>query len=120
MEGDAVEGFADEVDVFFLPGRVFGRGEDGEFFGQFRIEGDGFALVFFLLLRRFGGGDVRGGGAYVVAGGGVGGFGGRDGGPEFGLDGGGLGGSGLEIVGSIMRGVEDGSQLTLPRTSCHM
>lgn len=98
VEGDAVEGVPDEMDVFFLPGRVFGCGEDGEFFRQLRVEGDGFALVFSLLLRRFGRGDVRGGGAYVVAGGGGGGVGGGDGGPELGLDGGGLDGLGLERV----------------------
>ena len=83
-----LEFIAHEGDVFFLPGGVVCGGEDGEFLGEFRVKGDGFAFVLFLQLCRFGGGDGRCGGADVVTGCGEGGAGGGDGGVEGGLDGG--------------------------------
>lgn len=90
VEGDAVEGGTGEVDVFLLPGGKGGGGEDGEFFGAFGVEGDGFAFVFAFLLRGFGGGDGGGGGADVVSGGCEGGVGWGHLRPEGGLDGGGV------------------------------
>lgn len=66
-EGGAVEGLAHHFDVLALPGRVGFGGEDGELFGQFGVEGYGFAFFFFLELRGFGGGDARGGTADVFA-----------------------------------------------------
>ena len=78
--------FTHEVDVLFLPGRVRGRREDGEFFGPLRVEGGGFAFGLLLQLVGFRGGDGGGGGADVFAGGGERGGGERNVGPEGVLD----------------------------------
>lgn len=86
-EGEGIEGVADHVDVFGLPGGVGCCGEDGEFLGQFGVEGDGFAFFLFFELRGFGGGDAGGCVADVFASGGEMGLGERDGGPESELDG---------------------------------
>lgn len=69
-EGEGVEGCADHFDVFGLPGWVGCCGEDGEFFGEFGVKGDGFAFFFFLELGCFGGGDVGGCVADIFASGG--------------------------------------------------
>ena len=78
---------AHEVDVLFLPGRVRGRGEDGEFLGPLGVEGRGFAFGLLLELVGFRGGDGGAGGTDVFARGGEGGGGEGDAGPEGGLDG---------------------------------
>lgn len=79
---------------------MFGRGEDGEPFGELGVEGDGFALVFLFKLGGFGGGDGGSGGADVVAGGGERRIALGDGGPESVLNGVRLGGEVSRCVGS--------------------